>query len=305
MKTYILVTLGYRTNQYETESYRAQLEGLGYRAAVKGEVADVCVVNTCTVIENADRDSRRQIRRLVREHPGAEVVVTGCAVDAEPGLFAEVDGVTHVVRNREKEELMEKLFPNAESLPEFKIERFEAHTRAFVKVQAGSNVTLKRMNRKYPRQEFYRTVERLKGASPDFTFTTDVIVSFPGERELDFREALAVMDEVQFAKVYMFPDSDRARTKANLFPDKVAPDVIAERKNEVLRRAEAGAHALRESFLGRKMRVLLEREGSGHTDNFLEVAVDGGRPNKMVDVELIENCTTGLVGRCESLSLSA
>ena len=410
MKTYALVTLGCRTNQYETESYRAQLDGLGYRAAGKGEVADVCVVNTCTVTSTADRDSRRQIRRMAREHPGAQVVVTGCAVDAEPGFFDEVEGVTHVVRNREKEQLMEKLFPDAESLPEFKIERFEAHTRAFVKVQdgcnsfcsyciipyvrgrsrcrpiddvvreveglvangykeivltginigdyvgglaplvrrvdqvegleririssidpdevddalldavvngkktchsmhivlqAGSNVTLKRMNRKYTRQEFYRTVERLRAASPDFTFTTDVIVGFPGESDLDFQETLAVMDEVQFAKVHMFPYSDRKRTKANLFPDKVAPEVIAERKSEVLRRAEAGALALRQRFVGRKMEVLVEREGSGHTDNFLEVVVDGGRPNEIVEVELTENRPTGLVGRCELQSLSA
>lgn len=64
-------------------------------------------------------------------------------------------------------------------------------------------------------------------------------------------------------------------------------------------------YTLRGRFVGRKMRVLLEWEGSGHTDNFLEVKIDGGRPNKMVDVELIENRATGLVGRCESLSLSA
>lgn len=409
-KKYKLVTLGCRTNQYETEAFRAQLEGLGYVAAAKGEGAEVCLINTCTVTEKADRESRRQIKRVVRENRGAEVVVTGCAVETGAAWIEEIDGGIRVVGNREKERALARLFPDAESLPEFKIERFEAHTRAFVKVQdgcnsfctyciipyvrgrsrcrpledvvreveglvangykeivltginigdyegglaplvravdrvegleririssidpdevddelldavingektchsmhivlqAGSNVTLKRMNRKYTRQEFYRTVERLRAADPDFTFTTDVIVGFPGESDLDFAETLAVMDEVQFAKVHMFPYSDRPRTRAALYPDKVPPELIAERKSELLRRAERGAHALRENFVGRRMGVLLENSEGGHTDNFLEVQVRGGRPNEMVEVELIENTPNGLVGRCESLSLSA
>jgi threonylcarbamoyladenosine tRNA methylthiotransferase MtaB len=408
-KKYRLVTLGCRTNQYETEAFRAQLEGLGYGAVAVGEGADVCLVNTCTVTENADRDSRRQIRKLMRENPGAQVVVTGCAVETGAPWIEEIGGEVQVVGNREKEQALARLFPDAEALPEFKIEKFEAHTRAFVKVQdgcnsfctyciipyvrgrsrcrpldevvreveglvgngykeivltginigdyegglaplvravdrvegleririssidpdevddelleavvggektchsmhivlqAGSNVTLKRMNRKYTRQEFYRTVERLRAADPDFTFTTDVIVGFPGESERDFAETLEVMDEVDFAKVHMFPYSDRPRTRASLYPEKVAAEVIAERKSELLRRAERGAHALRERFVGRRMKVLLESAEGGHTDNFLEVRVGGGRPNELVEVELMENTPNGLVGRCESLSLS-
>ncbi len=76
-------------------------------------------------------------------------------------------------------------------------------------LQSGSNVVLKRMNRKYTRQMFMESIERLQAASPRFTFTTDIIVGFPGETERDFQETLEVMEEVKFAKVHMFPYSDR------------------------------------------------------------------------------------------------
>ena len=90
-----------------------------------------------------------------------------------------------------------------------------------VVLQSGSNVILKRMNRKYTRQIFLETVERLKGACPDFTFTTDVIVGFPGETEADFQDSLDVVQSVQFAKVHMFPFSPRPRTRAAIMPNQV------------------------------------------------------------------------------------
>ncbi len=97
-------------------------------------------------------------------------------------------------------------------------------------LQSGSNVILKRMNRKYTRQIFMETVEKLKAANPDFSFTTDIIVGFPGETDADFADTLEVMDQVKFAKVHMFPYSERPRTRAALMPNKVSPDVIKERK---------------------------------------------------------------------------
>jgi threonylcarbamoyladenosine tRNA methylthiotransferase MtaB len=102
------------------------------------------------------------------------------------------------------------------------------------------------------------TVDRLKRASPDFTFTTDVIVGFPGETDADFAETLEVMKEVKFAKVHMFPYSDRPRTRSALMPNKVISEVIKQRKQEVLRVAEHIAYELREQYVGRTMKVLTE-----------------------------------------------
>lgn len=168
-------------------------------------------------------------------------------------------------------------------------------------LQSGSNVTLKRMNRKYTRQLFQEKVEMLTSACSDFTFTTDVIVGFPGETEGDFQETLEIMQEVKFAKVHMFPYSDRKRTRAALFPNKVSHDCIAKRKATVLEQAERLSFQLRERYVGRRMKVLLESESgayfSGHTGNFLTVLVpkEGLASNQVVEVDLIKNSPEGLI----------
>jgi len=148
------------------------------------------------------------------------------------------------------------------------------------------------------------TINRLKEASESFTFTTDLIVGFPGETEYDFRESLEVMEEVRFSKVHMFPYSDRPRTRANLYPNKVSPDVIARRKQQVLRQAERDAFKLRECYVGQTMSVLTEsRENdewiTGHTENFLEVKIPSKAlmPNEIVTVTLKENHPKGFVGK--------
>ena len=73
MKKFKVVTLGCRTNQYESQGYSDQLKKMGYRAAAKNEEADLCIVNTCTVTEGADRSSRHEIRSLLRENPKAKM----------------------------------------------------------------------------------------------------------------------------------------------------------------------------------------------------------------------------------------
>lgn len=163
-------------------------------------------------------------------------------------------------------------------------------------LQSGSNVVLKRMNRKYTRQIFCEAVERLQTACPDFTFTTDVIVGFPGETAEDHQETLAMIKDVQFAKVHMFPYSVRERTRAALFPDRVAQDVINLRKAEVLQAAELAAFSLREKFVGRRMSVLMENGDGGHTENFLP-ALLRGRQNELVTVDVTGNSPKGLLVR--------
>jgi len=419
-KKFRIVTLGCRTNQYESQAYHNQLEAVGYSQADEGEEADICIVNTCTVTESADTSSRYQIRQLAKKNPQAQLIVTGCSAERQPEAILAIEGVTAVVPNAEKETLLKRILPDAE-LPEFNIKRFDAHTRAFVKVQdgcnsfctyciipyvrgrsrsrttaeileevktliangykeivltginigdfdgnkpegekpdrladlvrsvdavpglerlrvssidpdevdddlleaiihgrttchsmhvvlqSGSNVVLKRMNRKYNRQLFFQTVERLKRASSRFTFTTDIIVGFPGETEFDHQDTLDAIREVRFAKVHMFPYSDRPNTKASAMPNKVPAEVIHRRRQEVMRLSEQVAYALRDQYVGQRMFVLTEggdksRPGEicGHTDNFLNVWLpddDNMGSNQLVEVELIENSADGLLGR--------
>ena len=388
-KKFKIVTLGCRTNQYESQAYQDQLQALGYSVAENDDTAEICIVNTCTVTEGADSSSRHEIRQLARKHAGSTFVVTGCFAERQPDLVSQMEGVTHVVANRDKENLLAQVFPETE-LPEFSIKRFESHTRAFVKVQdgcnsfctyciipyvrgrsrsrtieeiihevegliangfkevvltginigdfdgncsdgqkadrlvdlvkavdqvpglkrlrvssidpdevdeellnaiihgkktcksmhivlqSGSNVVLKRMNRKYTRQIFMETVDRLRSACPDFTFTTDIIVGFPGETEADFEDTLSVMREVCFAKVHMFPYSERPRTRAALMPNKVPPDVVKERKQEVLRLSEQCAYKLRDLYVEKEVTILTE---SG----------DKSRPGEIADIRTISS----------------
>lgn len=410
MKKFKVVTLGCRTNQYESQGYADQLRQMGYAMAGEGEEADLCIVNTCTVTEGADSSSRHQVRSLLREHAKAKVVVTGCMAESAPNVLLQMDSRIQIVPNAEKEQLVKHLFPEEEHLPEFNIQAFDGHTRAFVKVQdgcnsfctyciipyvrgrsrsrsigdvvkeveglvangykevvitginvgdfdgggrladlvravdgveglkrlrissidpdevdddladavihgkttcpsmhivlqAGSNVTLKRMNRKYTRQIFIDTVERMIQKLPDFTVTTDIIVGFPGEADVDFAETLDLVERLPFAKVHMFPYSPRKRTRAALYPNQVAQDVIRKRKQELLRLAEKCAFELRERYVGRTLEVLLENETkdgfiSGHTANFLRVWIpsETHQPNDLVTVKLTGNEPDGLIG---------
>ncbi len=168
-------------------------------------------------------------------------------------------------------------------------------------LQSGSNSILKRMNRKYTRQMFIEATQKLIAARPDFTFTTDVIVGFPGETEADFEESLQILRDVQFAKVHMFPYSVRERTKAALFPNQISREMIQERKQKVLRASERAAFLLREKYVGRTLDVLVESEDpvQGHTENFLTVLLEEGtaKKNEIISVVCEKNSPKGLQGK--------
>ena len=85
------MTLGCKLNFAETSSLRDTLAQQGVRPAEKGERADICIINTCSVTDVADQKCRQAIRRLTREHPGAFVVVMGCYAQLQPQLVAGLD----------------------------------------------------------------------------------------------------------------------------------------------------------------------------------------------------------------------
>src|SRR6516225_9901521 len=100
MRTCRLVTLGCKVNQYETQHAKELLEANGYREAIGDERADLCVVNTCTVTNEADAQGRQLIRRLARRNPGAALVVMGCYATREPETVARLPGVVKVVTDK-------------------------------------------------------------------------------------------------------------------------------------------------------------------------------------------------------------
>ena len=108
-KTAAYYTLGCKLNFSETSTFGKMLQELGVRTVQKGERADICMINTCSVTEVADQKCRQAIRRMVRQHPGAFVVVTGCYAQLEAEEVAKIDGVSLVLGSNEKANLIQFL----------------------------------------------------------------------------------------------------------------------------------------------------------------------------------------------------
>ena len=145
-------TLGCKLNFSETATLARQFESGGFVRARRGERADICIINTCSVTEHADKKCRHAVRRAVRENPGALVAATGCYAQLRPGDLAAIPGVDLVIGNNEKGELYDqvvRLLGRGERTVEVhtcsaeEIRSFFAafstgdRTRAFLKVQDG------------------------------------------------------------------------------------------------------------------------------------------------------------------------
>ena len=129
------LTLGCKVNQYETEFVRQGLVDAGYKDATSEEVADLCIVNTCTVTNEGDSKSRQAIRRLSRQNPDARIVVMGCYATRDPQAVAELPGVVEVVTDkRELPDLLGRY--GVVDVPQG-ISTFGDRHRAYVKVQDG------------------------------------------------------------------------------------------------------------------------------------------------------------------------
>ncbi|MEG0464436.1 MULTISPECIES: tRNA (N(6)-L-threonylcarbamoyladenosine(37)-C(2))-methylthiotransferase MtaB [Bacteroides] len=129
-KTAVYYTLGCKLNFSETSTIGKILREAGVRTSRKGEKADICVVNTCSVTEMADKKCRQAINRLVKQHPGAFVVVTGCYAQLKPGDVSKIDGVDLVLGAEQKSDLLHYL-GNLQ-----KHQEGEAHTSALKDIRS-------------------------------------------------------------------------------------------------------------------------------------------------------------------------
>lgn len=108
-KKAVYYTLGCKLNFSETFSIGKMLKDVGVRTVRKGEKADICVINTCSVTEIADKKCRQAIHRLTKQHPGAFVVVTGCYAQLKPEQVSNIEGVDLVLGAEQKGELINYL----------------------------------------------------------------------------------------------------------------------------------------------------------------------------------------------------
>jgi threonylcarbamoyladenosine tRNA methylthiotransferase MtaB len=146
MRVYLEST-GCRLNQSEIETLGRQFERAGHQVVTAPELADVCVVNTCAVTQEAARTSRMILRRLNRLNPEAKLIATGCYAHLSPEQVGALPGVKQVVDNLHKEHLVPLVIGTPGPIDPFDQEPLErefrpgalGRTRAFVKVQDGCN----------------------------------------------------------------------------------------------------------------------------------------------------------------------
>lgn len=108
-KTAVYYTLGCKLNFSETSTIGKALRDAGIRTVRKGEQVDICVINTCSVTEMADKKCRQAIHRMIKQHPDAFVVVTGCYAQLNPENIAKIDGVDVVLGAEQKKDLLHYL----------------------------------------------------------------------------------------------------------------------------------------------------------------------------------------------------
>lgn len=162
-----------------------------------------------------------------------------------------------------------------------------------IPLQAGSNHVLKLMNRKYDLDYFFKKVQDIRQIRPNMAITTDVIVGFPGESEEDFLETLNTCRKLAFAKIHVFPYSERQGTKAMELPFHVDVPVKKERARRLLLLSKELECSYYDKFIDKEVLVLVEEvkngKSYGHTDTYLHVEISTILPkNEFVMVKILE-----------------
>lgn len=431
-KRVAITTLGCKSNQFDSEVMREKLARTGFREVPFDQIADVYIVNTCTVTGKADYQSRQLIRRARRLNADAIIVATGCYAEVFSDEVSALEGVSGVLGNQAKQDVSsfissltvhQKPFVRVPPvvdgpLEEPGIEGFSGHCRAFLKVQdgcdaacsycivprargksrslppekvlerllrlsakgyeevvitgihlgsygldlrpptslaklvalvettpniparirlssveptdfteellgamegsqkicphlhiplqSGDNEILRRMNRRYTRDQFRALILEIAEGIPCVCIGIDVMSGFPGEEERQFRNTVDLIEAIPVAYLHVFPFSSRPGTAAFDFPERIRGSEI-KRRCEMLR--ELGQKK-REAFYGRflrqRMRVLEEKttlDEAGRrkalSRNYIPVWVEPQeRPStREIEVEITEVSGQKVLGR--------
>ena len=166
-------------------------------------------------------------------------------------------------------------------------------------LQSGCDETLKRMNRKYTTQIYRDAVATLRKYYPEASFTTDVIVGFPGETDEEFAKTYEFLKEIDFYRLHVFKYSPRRGTVAEKMPNQIDGNKKEERSNKLIELSNSTENKHNQSYIVKTVKVLFEEfeDGffKGHTTNYMMVKVAGEEEqsdkfvNKILDVKIKEN----------------
>jgi threonylcarbamoyladenosine tRNA methylthiotransferase MtaB len=172
--------------------------------------------------------------------------------------------------------------------------RFMPHLH--MSFQAGDDMILKRMKRRHSRGQAVETVARLKAKRPGIAIGADLIAGFPTETEEMHENSVALIDDCEIVMGHIFPYSPRKGTPAALMPQ-VPPPVVRERSRRLREAAARRKAAWLDAMVGTRQRVLVERGGSGHAENFAPVRLAGAQDaRRVVEVQVTHIEDGSLVG---------
>ena len=173
-------------------------------------------------------------------------------------------------------------------------------------LQSGNNEVLKRMNRKYTKEQYLTLVEKMKNKIPNIVFSTDIIVGFPGETDEQFEDTLDVVRKVKFEQVYMFIYSRRVGTPADKMENQVPEEIKHIRFNKLKQLAESHISENNQKYLGTIQKILVEGTSknnenmlTGRTETNKVVNFEGDKEliHKIIPIEITEDCLWYLKGK--------
>lgn len=399
-----IITLGCKVNSYESDSLRLALKNLGHEVFDDFVPADIYIINTCAVTNEAERKSRQMVAKCRKLNHNAKIIITGCASQKNSEQFRNLEGVTLISGVKNKLALIDELdlcdtivTPLDEKYDECYFPE-PSHTRAYVKIQDGCNnfcsyciipylrgrsrsrdivevmnevqalsehakeivitgiditdykiegkralpillknlesntyrvrlgsientlidddfikslkeisnlcphfhlslqsgcdTILKKMNRHYTAEQFYKRVKMLRRVIKNPAITTDIIVGFPGETEEMFWETVKFVKKVGFASIHVFPYSKRAGTVASRMQDQI-PNSEKSKRVEILQAVGAKLHEkyIKKSRRGKHQLLVESVDGGyawGYTENYIRCKIpdDGYSSNQMLRVKI-------------------
>ena len=239
-----------------------------------------------------------------------EIVLTGIHIasygkDLKNGIglidvlekINEIDGIERIRLGSIEPTIIDKNFVNRI----IKLEKVCNHFH--LSLQSACNETLKRMNRRYTIEEFCESIKLLRvGYRNDIALTTDVIVGFPGETELEFEETYNNLKKINFNKMHVFKYSPRIGTKAASMNNQIDPKTKEERSKKIIELSNNNEIKYIEQYIGKNVKVLFEKVESnmiwGHTTNYMKVAVNKDKDfeNKICNVRIEKRQKDRLIG---------
>lgn len=269
----------------------------------------------CIVPYTRGREKSRAPEAIVDEVKGLvadgvkEIMLLGQNVNSYDGNGTSFAELLKMLNDVDGLERMRFMTSNPKDLSDELIEAFAVCDKLcknlHLPIQSGSNRVLKRMNRKYTREDYLKLIEKLRKTVPDITLSTDIIVGFPGETNEDFEETLSIVKEVEYDSAFTFIYSIRKGTPAEKFEDQIEESEKHRRFDLLVNAVNEISEKKNKAYQDRVEKVLVDGVSkndkstlTGRTDGFKLVNFAGKKEmiGSIVDVKITDAKTFSLFG---------